>query len=391
MKKVLFFTYDFPYPITSGGKNRAYHMLKYASSDVELHLFSFIRPGFKEIYKEELKKIGVKNSTLFERPAAKKIQILKKVIQKPQQSIFKSLYYSPAIDKILEEYLKVNEISILHAESFYTGFYLSKQKQMQGIKQIYGSENVEYVLYKEYVENSVSLLQKPLYTYQVKMIMKEEKKMSDIADMCLAVSQEDKQKLSNITKTPIKIVDNGIDTKKIQLVKKTSSNKILFVGNFSYFPNIKAIEDFYREVFIKTPNATLVIVGKDARSKLSFINDERVEAYDFVEDLAQVYQNACVFVFPIRFGGGTNFKVLEAMAYGVPLVAFPDKITNIEGISDKDYFPVDTFEEMKNILTSILKGKLDVSNPILQARKIVEKNYSWEKIGLNLSKIWQNL
>ena len=186
-------------------------------------------------------------------------------------------------------------------------------------------------------------------------------------------------------------MDNGIDTKKIQLVKKTSSNKILFVGNFSYFPNIKAIEDFYREVFIKTPNATLVIVGKDARSKLSFINDERVEAYGFVEDLAQVYQNACVFVFPIRFGGGTNFKVLEAMAYGVPLVAFPDKITNIEGISDKDYFPVDTFEEMKNILTSILKGKLDVSNPILQARKIVEKNYSWEKIGLNLSKIWQNL
>ena len=157
MKKVLFFTYDFPYPITSGGKNRAYHMLKYASNDVELHLFSFIRPGFKEIYKEELKKIGVKNSTLFERPAAKKIQILKKVIQKPQQSIFKSLYYSPAIDKILEEYLKVNEISILHAESFYTGFYLSKQKQMQGIKQIYGSENVEYVLYKEYVENSVPL------------------------------------------------------------------------------------------------------------------------------------------------------------------------------------------------------------------------------------------
>ncbi len=79
------------------------------------------------------------------------------------------------------------------------------------------------------------------------------------------------------------------------------------------------------------------------------------------------------------------------MAYGVPLVAFPDKITNIEGISDKDYFPVDTFEEMKNTLTSILKGKLDVASPILQARKIVERNYSWEKIGLNLSKIWQNL
>ena len=391
MRKVLFFTYDFPYPITSGGKNRAYHMLKYASSDVELHLFSFIRSGFKEVYKEELKKIGVENSTLFERPAAKKIQILKKVIQKPQQSIFKSLYYSSEIDEKLEDYLRVNEISILHAESFYTGFYLSKKKKEMGIRQIYGSENVEHMLYREYVENSVPFLQKPLYSYQVKRILEEEKKMSDVADICLTVSQEDKQKLSRITKTQITVVDNGIDTKIIQLVKKTSSNKILFVGNFSYFTNIKAIEDFYREVFLKIPNATLVIVGKDAGLKLSFTNDKRVEIYNFVEDLAQVYQSARAFIFPIRFGGGTNFKVLEAMAYGVPLVAFPDKITNIEGISGGDYFPVETFEEMKNTLISILEGKLDVSRPVLQSRKIVEKNYSWEKIGLNLSKVWQNL
>lgn len=391
MKKVLFFTYDLPYPITSGGKNRAYHMLKYTSKNTDIHLFSFIRKGFKDEYCNELKKIGISNITLFERPAAGKMQIVTRIARNPHQSIFKSLYYSPKIDEELTIYMKKNDISIFHAESFYTGFYISESKKAHGIKQIYGSENVEYLLYREYVQNSVSLLQKPLYSYQVKMIMKEEKEMSNIADICLTVSHEDKEKLSVITNKKIEIIDNGIDTKKIKLIKKTSYKKILFVGNFSYFPNIKAIEDFYNEVFLKIPDAILVVVGKDARSKLSFVQDKRVEIHNFVEDLGDIYKDARVFVFPIRFGGGTNFKVLEAMAYGLPLVAFPDKISNIEGISSEDFFPVSNFEEMKNTLVSILEGKSDVVNPVLRARKIIEKNYSWEMIGSNLSKIWLNL
>ena len=58
MRKVLFVTYDFPYPINSGGKSRAYHLMKYAKDkDIELILFSFVRPTFKKSYEKELEKI----------------------------------------------------------------------------------------------------------------------------------------------------------------------------------------------------------------------------------------------------------------------------------------------------------------------------------------------
>ena len=60
MKRILFVTYDFPYPTTSGGKTRAYNMLKHSGNDIEKYLLSYIRSDFNNDYIKEMEKIGVK-------------------------------------------------------------------------------------------------------------------------------------------------------------------------------------------------------------------------------------------------------------------------------------------------------------------------------------------
>ena len=87
---------------------------------------------------------------------------------------------------------------------------------------------------------------------------------------------------------------------------------------------------FYHEVFLKIPDATLTIVGKH-QEKLPFLahDGSRVKSIEYVEDLAQVYYNADIFVFPVRFGGGTNFKILEAASCGTPIIAIPERVKGL--------------------------------------------------------------
>lgn len=391
MKKVLFFTYDFPFPITSGGKNRAYHMLKYGGENVELHLFSFIRKDFKNEYLDELKKIGVKKITLLERKNSEKKNLAREILRAPHQSIFKSLYYDRAIEQKLQDYIVQEKIDVLHAESFYTGFYLSAFLKKMGVKQIYGSENVEYLIYKEYVKNSVPFLMKPAYFYQVKKIESEEKKISHIANTVITVSEDDKSIFESISNSSVRVVDNGIDTKSLKPIPLKDTKALLFVGNFSYFPNIEAIENFYSNVFTHLNGVRLFVVGKNAKEKLSFVKDGNVQIYNFVPDLRDVYEKSDIFVFPIQFGGGTNFKLLEAMAYGLPIVGFGDKIKNIHGIGSNDYIAVETYKEMKDSIINLLDDKVRRSELSKRGRKIIEEYYSWERIGKNLSDIWQKM
>ena len=60
MKRLLFVTYDFPYPTNSGGKTRAYNMLKHSGSNFHKFIFSFVRSGHDKKNINELEKIGVR-------------------------------------------------------------------------------------------------------------------------------------------------------------------------------------------------------------------------------------------------------------------------------------------------------------------------------------------
>ena len=66
--KVNFVTYDLPYPLTSGGKIRAYHLLKSLCKDYEVTLFSYYRKESQKKYVSKLKKeLGIKEVNLYKR------------------------------------------------------------------------------------------------------------------------------------------------------------------------------------------------------------------------------------------------------------------------------------------------------------------------------------
>lgn len=101
---------------------------------------------------------------------------------------------------------------------------------------------------------------------------------------------------------------------------------LLMVGIYSYGPN-KDGADFFLDnimplVLKARPDAEIWMVGGDAHHLKNFSNQlPSVRFLGFVNDLAQVYRDARVVVCPILYGSGTRVKLIEAAAWGKPIVS----------------------------------------------------------------------
>lgn len=114
------------------------------------------------------------------------------------------------------------------------------------------------------------------------------------------------------------------------------SKKILFVGSFNYFPNREAInwliEHLMPKLSIHSPETVLHIVGA-SHSQLNnkFIPSNVVlEGFVSNQKLNDLHNEAELFVCPVVLGSGVKIKILEASAYGIPIVATPESLAGID-------------------------------------------------------------
>ena len=390
MKKILFFTYDFPYPTNSGGKVRAYNLLKFAHKGFDVILDSFTRPAFKDSYVDEVLKLGISDIRLHERQSIKSLKNFRGVID-PSWSILKSLYFQKRVEENLIESVQFAKVDIIHFESLYTSYYISEKLRSLGVKQIYGTENIEYKNYNDYARKIPPILNIP-FQHQVNKIKKEEQQFARDSDITLAITQEEAEYFQQVGAKKTAVIPNGVDIHEFAFKQsfRPEGKKLLFVGNFSYFPNKDGIMFFYKEIFPKlTGDVQLNIIGRGS-TKLK-IADSRIECTEFVDDIKKAYYEADVLVSPIRIGGGTNFKVIEAMSCGLPVVMHSSRVASLELTPNENVMSADAAEDFAQKIETLLANDALQGKLAKNAREHIEKNYSWETIGKKLSKVWEEL
>ncbi|MDO8269282.1 MAG: glycosyltransferase family 4 protein [Candidatus Levybacteria bacterium] len=387
---VLFITYDFPYPMTSGGKNRAYHLLKYTAKKANVFLYSFVREDYNPELNDEILKLGVKNIKVYKRKKlASPLNIPSTIIH--NSSIFKTLYFEKAVIEELRDIIHNEKIDIVHYESTYTGYYIDALRTTR-VKSVLGTENIEYLLYYDYAKYMKRFYLKPFVKQQAARLKEEELLMAKRADSVTVITNDEADLLEREIGIKSEIVANGIEPDNFTFSYDPKIKKnILFVGNFTYFPNVDAVNYFYSNVFKKLKkDLTFTIIGKQSGAKFKF-EDEKVITKDFVEDIISEYRSADILIFPIRIGGGTNFKVLEAMSLGLPIVAQPERLSGLGAIAGEHFLKAgspDEYIEQINLIYNdgTLRKRLAVN-----ARALVEKSYKWEKIGNDLLNVWRKM
>ncbi len=180
----------------------------------------------------------------------------------------------------------------------------------------------------------------------------------------------------------LRLAPNVVDVGAIQPVAGLARElKAIFVANFAYEPNRNGLAFLLNEVFPRVwaqlPDARLTLVG--AGLDRPPCEDSRVEYLGFVDDLASVYANARCAVVPLLQGGGTPLKLVEALAYGLPVIATPRAVAALQLKDGVDCLVASDGEAFAQTLIDVLrKGSPELGR---NARRVAEQRYSIEALG----------
>lgn len=388
--KILMLTPYLPYPLYSGGQIRTFNLLKNLSKKHEITLFSFIRQENEKLYIDKLKEYCVDVKVFQKRPPwSLKSLMLSAMTVYP---LVVCMYLMRSLKREIEEAIQREHFDLIHAETFYVMPNIPKSK----IPIILVEQTIEFQVYQHYTENINFLPLKLLMNFDVAKIRFWEKRFWNTANRVVAMSYSDKKIMRNqVPSLKVDLVPNGVDTdffsdkQRIRNKRKT----ILFVGNFKWLQNREAVtilvEKIWKLIKLKLPDAHLWIVGRFPTREITNLSSKSITISSNVDDIRDAYKNSDVLLAPIYGPGGTRYKILEAMATGLPVVTTK---TGIEGLGAKRGIDAIIEEGSESLAVETLRLLSDSKLYRMLAvngRKLVEKNFNWKSIAKNLDDIYQ--
>jgi polysaccharide biosynthesis protein PslH len=133
------------------------------------------------------------------------------------------------------------------------------------------------------------------------------------------------------------------------------------------------------------------VVAGDAARALSDRPREHVAAVGPVEDVRPQLRAAALAVAPLRFGGGSNVRVLEAMALGRPVVATSVAINGIDAVSGRELFVADDAAGLAAATLRVLGDRELATQLGRSGRDLIERRYDWDLIAAQLDRFLRGL
>jgi glycosyltransferase involved in cell wall biosynthesis len=160
---------------------------------------------------------------------------------------------------------------------------------------------------------------------------------------------------------------------------------VLFMGRMDYHANIDAAVHFVKTTWPlirgRRPELRLVIVGAQPPESIRSLASDTVVVTGTVEDVRPYYQSALVSIVPLRVGGGTRLKVLEAMAAGTPVVSTSLGAEGLDATDGKDILIADAPEGMAAAVASMRPDSPQRAAIVDNARHLVRTKYDWSVVG----------
>ena len=163
----------------------------------------------------------------------------------------------------------------------------------------------------------------------------------------------------------------------------------LMVGNLAYYPNADGARFFCREVlpYIRQAGgrARIVLAGHEPGAEvraLATLPEVSVRASP--TDLAPFYADAAVAVVPIRAGGGSRIKILEAFAHGVPVVSTAAGAAGLEAVDGRHLLIADGPEDFAAAALRLRRDPLLATAVAAEGMALFEDRYRFEKAAAGI-------
>lgn len=242
--------------------------------------------------------------------------------------------WSPALNQRLMARLAQTPFDVVEIEGVEMAPYLPTIQAADRSRPliIYDAHNAEWILQKRaFLADIKNPVRWPaaLYSWiQWRRLRRYEAEIMDQVDHTIAMSEPDQAALQEVAPhAPITVIPNGVDLTSYGQFKGSPIHyDLVFTGKMDFRPNVDAVLWFSQEVLpriqLHRPNTTFAIVGQRPHHRLNVLrNLPNVTITGYVDDVRPYITGATVYVVPLRVGGGTRLKVLEAMAMRKAIVS----------------------------------------------------------------------
>lgn len=170
---------------------------------------------------------------------------------------------------------------------------------------------------------------------------------------------------------------------RIVPVEPSGGEVLLFVGDFTYAPNREGLRFLVDEVlpiaWQSRPGVRLTVAGRGAVDPPS---DDRIEVLGFVEDLRSLYSRADAAVIPLLHGGGSPLKFVEALAYGLPVIASSHAGGLLEDATPDEHFLLAADPaEFARAVSALFEDRLRARTLGAAGRKLAQRSYSIDALA----------
>ncbi len=390
--KILFLANRVPYPPYRGDKLKIYNLARRLKDRHELHLLTFAQTKEDLGYKTELEKIFKEVNFIYLPKWQSALKCLAGAWDvRPLQVLY---FQSGKLQNQLDSLLEQHKYDAVHVQHLRMSPYLAGRKDIPRILDLPDAFSL-YWERRKMVKRG--LLTRIFENIEQRRVLKYEKVLEQY-NLSLVCSSEDLAYLEKTHNTGnLRLLPNGVDLETFAPRNHDySHNKtILFTGNMDYAPNVDAVIYFTSEILplirSKQPDVQFIIAGQRPVPKVLALANDHIVVTGFIKDLAATYNSASVVVAPLRFGAGTQNKVLEAMAMGVPVVCSHIGFGGL-GIKSGEGAIMQTDSEAFANSVSELLGSEKLRRQVgTEGMRVIRTRFDWDIIAKMLERYFEEI
>jgi glycosyltransferase involved in cell wall biosynthesis len=292
----------------------------------------------------------------------------------------------PELQQALDRVLRARPFDIVNLESSFLGDYNLRQappgERLPAL--VVDSHNIDYDLARQYAgaggcarrlyagANWRKLRREELATYR----------NADGVYLCSGVDQQ--HLLDQAPGARTLVIPNAADVEYYQpraADPAPDGCTIVFFGLLSYFPNVDGVTYLVQEIWPRIvemhQKVRLKIIGGQAPRSLLALARPGIELTGFVSDLRPHLAAAAAVVVPLRLGGGTRLKIVEAMAMGKAIVSTTLGVEGIEAVTGRDLFVEDQPAAFAHAVGRLLAEPNLAARIGQSARQLAVQRYAW--------------
>jgi glycosyltransferase involved in cell wall biosynthesis len=293
----------------------------------------------------------------------------------------------PALQRALDQILRANRFDIVNLELPHLGHCQLRQaprgERLPAL--IVDSHEIAYDLARQFARAGSSLGRRFYASANWRKLRREELGIYREADGVYLCSAEDERRLlDQIPEARTAVIPNAADVEYYRprpADPPPDGRTVVYFGLLSTVPNIDAVIHFVQDIWPRIakahPEARCKIIGGRPPPSLVTLAGPRIELTGFVSDLRPHLAAAAAVVVPLRLGGGTRLKIVEAMAMGKAIVSTTLGAEGIEAVPGRDILIEDEPAAFANEVGRLLTEPDLAARIGRSAQRLAVERYAW--------------